>query len=190
MEFVEPIKDLKKIEAMKKVLSDNKRNQLLFIFGINSALRISDLLRLNFEDVYEFDKKIKVRDRVKLREKKTDKFKTFPIVENVKKALQDYIKDETDIYPEKPLFYSRKGSKHMTRQHAYRILTEAAEWVEIKENIGTHTLRKTWAYHAYKIGQDLTRIQAALNHSSQAETLRYIGITQEEIDDLYVAVNL
>lgn len=188
MEFVEPIKDVKKIEAMKKVLADNKRNQLLFIFGINSAFRISDLLSLKFGDVVDANGKIKTR--VQKRESKTKKMKVIPIAEKLQKALQEYIKEHKEIDLEKPLFYSRKGNKPMTRQHAYRILNEAAEWVGIEANIGTHTLRKTWAYHAYQIGQDLSRIQSALNHKSPAETLRYIGITQEDIDDLYISVNL
>lgn len=58
------------------------------------------------------------------------------------------------------------------------------------DNIGTHTLRKTFAYHAYKSGIDITLIQRLLNHSSTSITLRYIGITRDQLDDVYLKLDL
>ena len=78
----------------------------------------------------------------------------------------------------------------MLRQQAYKILNSVAKDVGIKEKIGTHTLRKTFGYHAYKNGYDITIVQKILNHSSPSVTLRYIGITQDKLDDVYMNLDL
>jgi len=186
MEFVEPIRDRKKIEAMKKVLKgSNLRDHVLFTLGINSGLRVSDLLKLKVTDV--LDERGRVKDRITVREKKTGKSKTFPFSDTVIKALKEYL---METHPEVTLFPSRKGGGPITRQQAYRIINDTARTVGIKDRIGTHTLRKTFGYHAYIAGVDVTRIQSLLNHSSPKETLRYIGITQDELDDVYLNLNL
>ena len=69
-------------------------------------------------------------------------------------------------------------------------MNEAARTLGIREKIGTHTLRKTFGYHAYKAGYDLSQIQKLLNHSSLGVTLRYIGITQEQLDEIYMRLDL
>lgn len=186
MEFVEPIRERKKIEAMKKLLKgSNLRDYVLFTLGINSGLRVSDLLQLRVAEV--IDEKGKVRDRITVREKKTGKTKTFPFSDTVIKALHEYL---PSLSIDSVLFPSRKGGTPISRQQAYRILNDAAKAIGIKDKIGTHTLRKTFGYHAYLSGVDVTRIQALLNHSSPRETLRYIGITQDELDDVYLNLNL
>lgn len=182
MELVEPIRNKKQIEALKKYLrGQNVRDFLLLVLGINSGLRISDLLKLNIEQVFN-------QDRISIREKKTGKSKDFPLSENCKKAIQEYIKvtgNKTGA-----LFASRKGGEPISRVQAYRILNEGARHVGIKENIGTHTLRKSFGYHAYQNGVDITRIQKLLNHSSPSVTLAYIGITKQELDGIYISLNL
>lgn len=182
MELVEPIRNKKQIETLKKYLKGQDiRNYLLFVLGINSGLRISDLLKLTVEDV-------KNQDRISIREQKTNKHKDFPLSDTCKKVIQEYLKTTniTDGY----LFTSRKGNKPITRVQAYRILSEAAKTVGITEPIGTHTLRKTFGYHAYVNGTDVTRIQKLLNHSAPNVTLSYIGITKEELDNVYISLNL
>jgi integrase len=188
MEFVEPIRDKRKIEAIKKVLlGTNRRDHALFVLGINSGLRISDILRLSVADV--LTDKGKVKDRVTLREAKTGKAKDFPLGETARKALRDYL-ENTQLLPSSPLFPSRKGEASIRREQAYRILNDVARVVGIKDKIGTHTLRKTFAYHAYKEGYDLGMIQKLLNHSAPSVTLRYIGITKDEMDSVYLSLNL
>ena len=182
MELVEPIRDKKQIDALKKYLrGQNIRDYLLFVLGINSGLRISDLLTLTVEDVQG-------QERIRLREKKTGKAKDFPLSETCKKAIQEYLK--TTGVKEGYLFASRKGNKPITRVQAYRILNEAAQYVGIKEAVGTHTLRKTFGFHAYQNGVDITRIQKLLNHSAPSVTLAYIGITKQELDNVYISLNL
>ena len=188
MEFVQPIRDKKALETMKKILkSSNIRDYCLFILGINSGLRISDLLTLQVSNV--LDDKGKIKDRIVIREKKTNKLKDFPLGETSKKALKEYLAT-VDIRPNTALFASRKGCKPITRQQAYRILNDAARAIGIKDQIGTHSLRKTFGYHAFKAGVDITRIQKLLNHSSPSVTLAYIGITQDELDNVYLNLNL
>lgn len=187
MEFVQPIRDLKQIETIKRLLrQQSPRDYCLFVLGINSGLRISDLLRLRICDVSE---KGKPRDRIRLREKKTNKFKDFPISENTKRAIKEYINSRI-INENEPLFISRKNKGFLLRQQAYRILNDVAKSVGIKEKIGTHTLRKTFGYHAYKGGYNIEVIQKLFNHSSPSVTLRYIGITQDDMDDVYLSLDL
>lgn len=107
MEYVEPIRDKKKIEAMKKYLKGtNLRDYLLFVLGINSGLRISDLLSLRVETVHH-------ADRVAIRERKTGKTKDFPLSLACKTAIQEYIKQSG--LTTGPLFPSRKGEDALGR---------------------------------------------------------------------------
>lgn len=182
MELVEPIRSKKQIDAMKRYLkAGNIRDYLLFVLGINSGLRISDLRSLKVEDV-------KGSERISLREQKTGKIKDFPLSDTCQKAVKEYLQStklETGF-----LFSSRKGGGPISRVQAYRILNQAARAIGIKEQIGTHTLRKTFGYWAYQSGVDVTRIQKLLNHSAPSVTLAYIGITKEELDDVYINLNL
>ncbi len=119
MEFVQPIRDIKQIETIKKLLKQQSlRDYCLFVLGINSGLRISDLLKLRISDVSE---KGKVKDRIRLREKKTNKFKDFPISDNAKKAIKEYLQTRA-INENEPLFISRKNKGFLMRQRAYWIL--------------------------------------------------------------------
>ena len=182
IEIVEPIRDRKKIESMKKYLrGQSLRNYLLFVLGINSGLRISDLLNLQVEDVLN-------KDRITLKEKKTGKTKDFPISDICKKAIGEYLKSEDKISG--ALFPSRKGGNPISRVQAHLILSGAAKAVGIKEPFSCHGMRKCFGYWAYQAGVDVTRIQQLLNHSSPGITLRYIGITREELDNVYINLNL
>jgi integrase len=193
MEFVEPIRDKRKIDAMKKVLrGGNMRDYCLFVVGINSGLRISDLLGLTVGDVItnaKADARGKVLDRITLRERKTGKSKDFPLSDNARKAIAEYL-DTRQYTRSEPLFISRKHGAALQRAQAWKVINDAARAVGIKDRIGTHTLRKTFAYHAYKSGRDITLIMRLLNHASPATTLRYIGITRDQLDDVYLTINL
>ncbi len=186
MEFVQPIRDKKKIDDMKKVLRENLRDYALFTLGINSGLRISDLLKLKVSDVLDGKK---IRDRITIREQKTGKTKDFPLGKTTKKALEEHLAT-WNHQPDDYLFRSRKGKGALSRQQAFNIINGAARVVGIKEQIGTHTLRKTFGYHAYKQGMDITIIQKLLNHSAPSVTLRYIGITQDQLDSVYLTLEL
>ncbi len=189
MQTVHPIRDEKSIELIKSILfRQSFRDYLLFIFGIHTGLRISDLLSLKWKDILDEDMKIK--HRIELKEQKTAKIKSFSISNSTKRYLKDFFKTNS-IKLDEYIFKSWKGDNApITRQQAYRILSAAAIKAGVKEKIGTHTPRKAFGYHLYKKGIDLSRIQKMLNHSSQGVTLDYIGITQEEIDNIYLELDI
>jgi len=185
LEAVQPIRRKIDLEAVKERLKRNPRDYALFVLGINSGLRISDLLGLSLGDVIDQEKKrTQIRERIVLREKKTGKSKSFPLNTAARSALRLYVGTLKDLDPERPLFKSRKGTGPISREQAYRILNVAATSCGLS-NIGTHTMRKTFGYFAYRSGVDLSFLQKILNHSSQDQTLRYIGILQDDVDDVY-----
>jgi integrase len=188
--YVYPIKDRKKISAIRKILAaDSKRNELLFVLGCNTAFRISDLLKFKFSDLYDPEGK-PIKYLYSFKEQKTDKNKSLPIPKIVDQLLREFIAACPDWQPQDLIFSGRKGSGAISRQHAHRILSAAAAAVGITDPIGTHTLRKSFAYHLYKDTGNLALVQKILNHASAADTLRYIGIDQEEMDAAYLSVNL
>lgn len=189
MKLVEPIRDRAKIEAMKTYLKGkNLRDYALFCLGINSGLRVSDLLALKVTDVTEGKNgKRKIKSRIEIIEKKTRKTKDFPLASTAQKVFEEYL---AAADPQEWLFPSRIGHGPLDRVQAWRILSEAAQAIGIPGRIGTHTLRKTFGYWAFKQGYDITRIQKLLNHSSPGVTLAYIGITKDELDDVYLNLNL
>ncbi|MNI52992.1 Tyrosine recombinase XerD [compost metagenome] len=173
MEFVQPIRDKQTIEKMKDVLKKSSyRDWFMFVLGINTGLRISDILNLKVSDV-------KDKTHVAIREKKTNKEKRFKINASLQTVINDYIKlmDEDEY-----LFTSKKTGTALGRIQAYKILNEAANKVGITESIGTHTLRNTFGYFFYKQTKDVAMLQQLFNHSSPSITLRYIGINQDQMD--------
>lgn len=169
MNFVEPIRDLEKIETIHRELyEDNPRNALLFSFGIYTGLRISDVLKFKVKDV--------LTTFYNIREKKTKKQKVYEFNRYLRREIEEFIKskDENEY-----LFKSRSGKNQpITRQRAYQILKKACSQNGIY-NVGTHTLRKTFGYHMYKKTKDVALLMEIFNHSSPDITLRYIGINQE-----------
>lgn len=193
MNIVEPIRNKQQIDSMKRVLRGSgaigARDHLLFVLGINTALRISDLLSLKIDTLV--DSKGKSPDRISIREQKTGKLRSFPINESIKKALTIYFDSYPDISGENFLFFSREGeNKAISRVRAWQLLNDAARKVGITDPIGSHTLRKTYGYHAYQQGADIVLLQKTFGHSAPSVTLRYIGITQDDIDQVYIKLNL
>ncbi|AEB77547.1 site-specific integrase [Clostridium botulinum] len=200
MKTVEPIRDIKLIKAMRTYLKgESIRNELLFVFGINVGLRISDILKLRFSDLVYPD--FKIKDSCLITEKKTGKSNRFYIGPIIKKVLETYIQIAKPESLDEYIFKSRKGvNKSISRQHAWYILNNAAEAIGLvkkDENgnilsgeIGTHSLRKTFGYHAYNKGVSLEILMQIFNHSSKRETLRYIGITEDEKKEVYLMSNL
>ena len=185
MKIVHPIKDIEKIEEIKFILREqNLRNLLLFVMGINTALRISDLLSLTVGDVR--DEQGQTRAFVSVRETKTDKLKEIPLNESIQDILQEYLRSCMD--DSQYLFTSNKGGA-ISRVQAYRILNGAGLKAGI-ECVGTHTLRKTFGYHAYRQTENLGLVQQLLNHGKSCETLRYIGIDQDDLNAAYLSLNL
>ena len=182
---VEPIRDRKKIDQMYYYLKGkDPKYGVLFKFGLNTGLRISDILPLKVEDVYNSDGSFK--EYLVLKEQKTDKEKKIKLNNAIRKTLDDYTTQQ-ELNNTDYLFHSRKGG-HIGRVQAYRVLKEAAEALGV-ENFGTHSLRKTWGYWTYKLSKyNIGLIMDTFNHSSQAITLKYIGVSQDQKDELYSLV--
>lgn len=191
---VEPIKSIKDIAKVKQYLigKNSKRDYMLFVVGINIGLRAGDLLNLRICDVL-LDGHIV--DRVTINEEKTEKRREFELNTSAKDAITLYLSTLKDIDDEDYLFTSRKGSGALTVASAHKIIKTTLKELNIKGNYGTHTLRKTFAYHIYtnNIKENpgiLNTLQKMLNHSSASVTLRYIGITKKVIADVYKNLNL
>lgn len=180
--LVEPIKNKKDIETIEKYLEKhNKRNRLIFTFGCNTGLRVSDIIGLNVEDV-------EGKNYIEIKEKKTKKYKKIPLNRKLKGLIKDYLENERiktySLEREEPLFVGKKH-KRLDRSQVYRFIKETCKHLGITVNVGTHTMRKTFGYFFYKQNNDICLLQKILNHSSPSITLHYLGISQEEIDISY-----
>ncbi len=174
MATVEPIRSLNDLKKVEKILAKNPRDLLFFTIGTNCGLRISDILSLNVKDV-------RGKNYIQLTEKKTGKFKKFPINSKLKPMFANFTKNRSD---DEPLFMT-KFKNRLGRVTAYYAIRNACEIAHLEENFGTHTLRKTFGYHYYKRYKDIAMLQKIFNHSNQMVTLRYIGIEQEQINESY-----
>lgn len=176
MNFVEPIRDPQTVENICNYLKErNQRDYVMVMLGFYTALRISDILLLKVKDVSG-------KRQISLREKKTQKQKLIEINPILKKALEEYVIGKK---PDEFLIKSSRAyNKPISRTVAYKIIKNTAKEFDL-DNIGTHTLRKTFGYHYYKRKKDVVQLQKILNHSHPSITLRYIGIEQDSINDTY-----
>lgn len=187
MEYVEPIKDMDKVVAIKNNLKKQSlRDHLLFVFGINTGIRVSQLLSLKVKDIWDGHK---FKEFLYIQDEKAEEEKAFYLNQNVRDAAKSYF-DTFEFKNEDFLFKSKKNLQPITRQQAYRIINCAAKEVGISAKIGTHTLRKTFGYHAYRKGIAISILMKVYNHHSPAETLRYLGIDKDDQQLIKVDVNL
>lgn len=177
---VDPIRRVKDIQAISKLLSDNPRNQLLFVMGTNNGLRTGDLLKLRVRDV----KGMKVGDTLVITEGKTGKRNILVMNKTTFKSFQVYLETlkPTD---DDPLFASRKGGGAITVQCVNNMVKRWANQINLKGNFGAHSLRKTWGYvqrTVYGVGFEI--LCKRFNHSSPAITMRYLGIEDREVQNI------
>ncbi|MFP7479480.1 site-specific integrase [Terribacillus saccharophilus] len=178
---VQPLRTQAEIEEMKWALRrfGTERDRFLFVFGINTGLRVSDIVPLKVGDVRD-------KQHVIQREKKTGKPRRFFMNAKLREEIAEYT---AGMGEEEYLFPSRKGTAPISTTQAYRVLTKAAAMLE-RDDIGTHTMRKTFGYHYYKRTKDVASLQTLFNHSAPSITLKYIGITDEEIEASLVDFSL
>jgi len=190
---VHPIRKLDQIQRIRRNLKTPKTALFycLFVLGINTNLRVSDLARLTWRNVLEEDT-TDLCEHINLTEKKTGKKRRIKMSENIAEALT-YLLDNLGRIPaaDEPIFRNPRSKLAFSREHMSRIVKLEAAKVGIKDPIGMHSLRKTWAYHAVvTFDQPLTKIMQAFNHSSQKQTLDYVGLTDDDIDVVIEAVAL
>ena len=180
MKTVSAIKSKKKIIIMKKFLENHStRDYCLFLLGINTGIKLQELLSLRVHDVC--DKDGEITDILSI-----PHYCNPPVYLNasIRRSLKKYLNENSFIDTDY-LFSSRKTSNPITRQQAYRIINAAAKNAGIEEPVGMTTLRKTFGYHAYSQGVAISLIQKRLQHASPSETKHFIGVDQET-----VAVNI
>jgi len=180
---VDPIKNLKDIKAIKKLLKDSPRDHALFTMGINTNFRASDLVALTVGQV----RPLPVNADLVLTEKKTGKERRITLNVACVDAIQNHLAasalDDAD-----PLFKSRKGSR-LTISSVNRLVKCWCAAVNLVGNYGSHTLRKTWGYHQrVSFGSDLPILMECFNHSTQKQTMKYLCIQPEEIKGVYANV--
>lgn len=194
MKAVQPIRDM---EVLNKCIAiarehDKKRKkgevswELLLIVGFNTSLRISDIRRFRVSD-------LRGRDYAEIKAQKTGKEARILINPSARRVINRLLAGRPGdeyILQSKQRDAATHKPRAITRQRAYQIINEIAREAGIKDHIGCHTLRKTFGYHYYKMTGDVVSLQRILCHSSRRETLIYIGVIQEEIDESLMKFNL
>lgn len=192
MSTTKPIKQQENIEKLKDFfLNQNRvRDYTLVTIGLNTALRISDILTLRWKDVYHFDLQ-SFYMYIEIREQKTGKQKQILLNEHVLQAFTLLLEEENNLCGEDYIFRSRKGNRNaISRVQAYRIIHDAGHALGFEMDISCHSLRKSFGYHAWKQGAEPALIMNIYNHSSYQITKRYLCIDQDDRDALYRKINL
>ena len=199
MKITQPIRDiaeLKKIKRYYREVKPNKRNFLLIICGLNTALRISDILKLRWKDVYN-ENLLSFKSHIDVKEQKTGKKTTVFINNNLKEALASFLKDIIakkgklcDVMEQFIFLGQKSTNKPISRIQAFRIISEAAKKCLLSHKVSCHSLRKTFGYHAWKKGVSPALLTSIYNHSSYKITTRYLGIEQDDRDEVFELVNL
>ena len=114
---------------------------------------------------------------------------------SIQKTLEEYLAAYPEIIGDNShfIFFNTKVNgfmKPIRRGQAWKIITAICHQVGLSGNFGTHSLRKTWGYHARMQGVDLALIMHKLNHESIAYTKRYLGITDDELQAVSQRLNL
>ena len=189
MAATEPIRDKKQFKALAEYFLEKGqlRNYTMIIMGAYTALRINDLLHLQWSDVYDEERQ-EFRTRIYVTEKKTGKEREIPLHPHILGALRQ-------CYPHRRGKYifdsNRKEDKAISRIQAWRIIHAAVVALGICGKIACHSLRKTWGYHAWNSGKvSPVVIMEIYNHSSYEVTRRYLGVAQDDLDDAYLGMEL
>jgi integrase len=176
---VQPVRSKEKLAGMEAWLKKrSQRDCMLFLMGIYTGLRISDILKLKPEN---FDGK-----HFELREGKTRKHRRIQIADVLWPDLKAYL---ATVEPGSWLFPSRQGDKPLSRQRAYAVLRAAARANGI-QHFGCHSTRKTFGHFVYTKTKDVRLLMEMFNHSKAEITLRYIGATQTELDQAMRGLSL
>ena len=192
MKTVDPIKNPAKILAIKKNLKaeSSPRNYLLFVFGVNSALRSSDLRNMKVSDV--LDNKGDIKKYLYTRVKKTKREIKITINEAMREAINYYLSKAKVFNPDQYLFRSKRRDKPITNVALFYLIKKWTKEVSlVNEHYSAHSLRKTWGYQARKYhGASIEMISEKLGHRSTLVTKRYIGISQEEVNQMEEEINI
>ena len=155
-------------------------------FGINTALRISDLLALTMQQLKDVDPEC---PELTLIESKTKKRKTVTLntisLEVVNRRMREH-PDDTFLFQSTSPRYGKRGpAMAINRRSVSRIFEKVGQQIAPKVKLGTHSMRKTRGYAMHKDGRPIEAICRMLNHSHPAVTMKYIGLTKEDTQRTY-----
>lgn len=180
---VEPIRNKKDIQLIKKLLADKPRDLAIFTLGINTNLRASDLLKITVGDV----RYLQPGEHFTIREKKTGKERAITLNKTVHDAIKNLLATIPKAQDAELLFQSRKGKQSLCVPYLNSLVKSWCKEINLKGNYGSHTLRKTFGYiHRTVFNTDIPTLMQMFNHASQKQTLTYLGIQASEIKDAYL----
>lgn len=178
---VEPIRTKTAIANIKKILADKPRDLCLFTLGINTAWRANELLSIRMGQV----RGTNAGDTLELKQSKTRKYRVVTINRTVAESMQMFLAQAGDrLEDEDYLFFNQRRDVLTVPTVTYLVKGWCAA-VGLKGNYGSHTLRKTWGYWQYKRGTPLPLLVEAFGHATQQQTLAYLSIQPQEIQDVY-----
>ncbi len=202
----DPIKSIDDIYRISEyyIARGKYRDNMLFIIGINFGLRVSDLTQLRFCQLinkdFTFKRTFPILEKKTKNTRKNKRNRYLSINDAVIEAIILYLDNaEYPVELNDYMFPNESNNKTeesipMTRQSVDRILKKTAEDLNLNIKIATHSLRKTFGYHQMLISNNdprmLLLLQKIFGHSTSAQTLDYIGITSEEIEEAYLNLNL
>ena len=192
MEKVFPIRKLDQIARIKRNLKAEKTAvwYALFVIGINTNLRVSDLLGLKWANVWLEDTTT-LRDHIELTEQKTGKKRRIKLTDPIADALTYLLENIREPEAGDNIIRNPLTRTPYSREHISRTLAKEAKAVGIQDSLGIHGLRATWGFHAVAtFHQPITLIQHAYNHSNQRQTMDYLGLTDEQLTEVYETVVL
>ena len=159
--------------------------------GVNTALRISDLLAITMKDVQALDND---KPTLNIIEQKTGKHRKIVVnqtaLDVIQRRLADYPNHAWLFQTEAANRNRREPPKPINRRSVSRVFKKVGQKVAPKIALGTHSMRKTRGYAMHKAGRSIESIAKVLNHSSPAVTMRYIGLVQQDIDESYTELEL
>ncbi len=194
MKVVQPIRDLEVLQKCYDIAREHDKRrktgevswELILLIGFNTSLRVSDFTRFRVND-------LRGRDYAQIQAKKTHKEARILINPTARREINRLLvgrKGDEYILQSKKRDYATHKPRPITRQRVYQIMNAIGKKAGIEERIGCHTLRKTFGYHYYKMTGDVVSLQRILCHSYQRETLIYIGVIQENIDESLMKLNM
>ena len=194
MKLVQPIRDLDVLHKCFEIAREHDAHrktgevcwELILLIGLNTSLRVSDFRRFKVSD-------LRGKDYAQMQAKKTGKEARILINPKARKEINRLLagrKGDEYIFQSRQKDSATHKARPITRQRCYQIMNTIAKQAGIEERIGCHTLRKTFGYHYYKLTGDVVSLQRILGHSFQRETLIYIGVVQENIDESLMKLDM
>ncbi len=191
MGTTQPIREKEKLRLFLQYYQTelpSERNLALLAIGTYTALRISDILALRWQDIYDFSQK-RYKEHLFIQEKKTGKRTIIAINPKLSQILEHYRLTRTPTCTDFVFTKETDYNKPLSRSQAFRIIKKAAENTLHEEHISCHSLRKTFGYQAWKQGTPPALLMDIYNHSSYQITKKYLGIEQDERDSLFLQLD-